>query len=432
MQNLRASRHPTAAPRRGTPVLAAALAAAALAGCHAATPRVDFASGTVGPAAARIDLPGYASLQIPAGAVVESTTVTLGLSTVPVATPAPSVSPVISFTPHGTQFRSAVTMNVAYDRTHDSKRLTVMRLADDHATAWEPVGGATFSDGVASFPSTRFSYYAVVDGYACTPVDDAVACSAACECCGSAACVDLATDPRNCGACGNDCGASGFCAAGGRCVALSASTLCENSTMYVLQGEISPDLKYVSPEQTRDGIFAATVAEAVGAHCGITPVTVSQAAPGILDACTDAPLLRGGSTILLVGGGFGQRLARYLEQTGSPVTLGFDEATRSYAYLARSGAVLTSFPEARVNPTHDYFVVSLEADAARGALVLQIWGLGWEGTPAAVWYFTHELLPSLAAGQRDWNSYLLVEWTDDGDGAKGAGDAYVVLARDVP
>jgi len=50
------------------------------------------------------------------------------------------------------------------------------------------------------------------------------------------------------------------------------------------------------------------------------------------------------------------------------------------------------------------------SDPARGALVFYVYGMGWEGTPAAVWYFNNRLLPELASGSRTWQRYLIVEW----------------------
>jgi hypothetical protein len=42
------------------------------------------------------------------------------------------------------------------------------------------------------------------------------------------------------------------------------------------------------------------------------------------------------------------------------------------------------------------------------------------------------LLPGITAGTVSWTHYVLVEWTDNGDGMKGEGDTFTVLAQDVP
>ncbi|MHB8876630.1 MAG: hypothetical protein ACYC8T_23285, partial [Myxococcaceae bacterium] len=270
-----------------------------------------------------------------------------------------------------------------------------------------------------------------VNGYQCQPVNDAIACNAGCQCCGGAACVDLGSDPNHCGACNNACGPAAFCASGGTCVAIAQTNFCENQSLYVIQGELPATLVEISAEQKADGISAAALAADIGGRCGLTPVTVSQAELGVLDPCTGAPLLKGGNTVLLVGGAFSQRLASYLEPLG-PVSASFDAATDWYTFTSRGGAKLASFPGTSLSPSHDYFVISLTADSARGALVFQVYGTGWEGTPAAAWYFRNRLLPEIAAGTRSWQRYLVVEWTDDGDGAKGPGDTFSVRARDVP
>lgn len=418
-----------------TLVVAAATSQLACGGSKAsstpAAPPVTQASGQVGTAAATITVPGTATLQTRVDTLPAGQTVTVAAVTAPVPTPKPVVSKVVEFTPHGIQFASPVTISLNYASGYDPARLSVLRLPSPAATTWELVGGVTFSGGLARLESTTFSYYAVVDGYTCTPVNDSVACSASCECCGGATCVDLATDQHNCGACGNDCGSDAFCASGGTCVPLATTDLCDNSSAYAVMGEVPADLVYVDPKQTLDGIMGADFASAFAAQCGVTPVTVSQAQTGILDPCTDAPLIHGANTILLVGGGFGQRLARYLDRTLAPISMDYSSVT-GFTFKSRAGNTVASFADTRT-PTHDYFIVALDR-SDRGALIVQVWGLGWEGTPAGVWYFKNQLLPEFAGGTRTWQRYRIVEWTKNPATPSGtynyAVDTFSVLVQD--
>jgi hypothetical protein len=355
-------------------------------------------------------------------------TVTMSEVAPPVVLPSVSAGKVYEFTPHGTRFKSAAKISIKYSGSATSKKMTVLRLADDKDTSWEPVGGAKFANGYATFESTTFSYYTVVTGYDCTPENDTVACSTGCNCCGGASCVDVSNDPKNCGACGNACAAGTFCSSGSSCKSVATTRLCDNSSLVVINGEL-PDLAVVSAEQTRDPASAQSIANALGAQCNKTPVTVSQAGEGVLDACTDAPLYKSGTTIVLVGGSFSQRLAGYLNQSLEPVVLQ-DTGNGGYAFDTRGGSRLVAITGAQLTPSHDYFLVTLVPDPTRGALILHVYGVGWEGTPAAVYYFSSKILPEAAAGTRSWKSYLLVEWTDNGDGQKGAGDTFNVIAKD--
>ena len=124
--------------------------------------------------------------------------------------------------------------------------------------------------------------------------------------------------------CGGACGAGTFCSTASACVGLAQTNLCENTKLYVINGQLPPEIVFY--DQYRDAEWAASIAQKVGTQCGLTPQTVSQATAGVLDACTDAPLYTNGSTIVLVGGTFGQRhavlveLARVSENDAGPIT----------------------------------------------------------------------------------------------------------------
>jgi hypothetical protein len=313
------------------------------------------------------------------------------------------------------------------------KDLRVLRLANDEDTSWEPVGGVRFEGGFATFDTPGFSYYVVTAGGVCELKEPSpAACDGTCECCGGASCVSVKTDIKNCGGCGIACDAQSFCSSASTCQPIGPRSLCGNGQLYVVQGQI-PDLTVTNPEQTTDGLYAAEVANQISGFCpGINVQTVNQAADGLLNPCTDAPLVGGGVTLLVTGGSFAQRVAGYLDQSVAPLSMEVSADDMQYTFHSRSGATLVSFPRSTLNDNHDYFVVAFMRDPEHGAQVLEVYGVGWEGTPAATWYFKNRLLPGLTAGTVSWTHYVLVEWTDNGDGMKGEGDTFTVLAQDVP
>lgn len=418
-------------------VLLASLTLAVGASCSSRSSHVDVAvvadgggavSGTVGVEGARLDLPGIASLDVPPNALAAAVSVQLAAVDPPMALPGPLVSKVVAFTPHGLSFASPPQLSLRYPSTLAKEGLSVVRLADPSAQAWQTVGGVDFAGGVATFESTSFSDYAVIVA-ACVSAADPP-CTSACTCCGTASCVDVRTSPKHCGACGNDCGANAYCDSHASCTAVAASRLCDNAKLLVIHGELPP-LTVVSPEQTTDGVSAAAIANAIARRCGNVSITTSsQAAAGVLDPCTDAPLQTGGTTDVIVGGGFGQRVARFLQANALAPYVLQQDVTGKGSFSNRAGTHLVDFAATDLNPKHDYFVIALVADPRRGALLLNVYGVGWEGTPAAVYYFNAVALPEIASGRRTWQRNLLVEWTDDGDGVKDAGDTFRIVARD--
>lgn len=388
--------------------------------------------GVLGPAGGTLELTQVGSVVVGAGSLTAPVAVRAAVVEAPAPLPGPAASPVLELTPHGTTFSIPARVSLRYASTAPASSLRVLRLADAADTTWEPVGGVRFSGGVATFDTVGFSYYVVLEGGSCELVATPTACSADCECCGTSACVNVATDAANCGGCGVACDANSYCASGSTCRRAGPASLCANRQLYVVRGQI-PDLTVVNPEQTTDGLYADRLAAAIAGACeGVTVRTVFQAEPGLLDPCTDAPLVGGGTTLLVTGGTFSQRIARYLEASVAPVVQEVSEDNSQYTYFTRSGQRLVSFPRATLTDSHDYFVLAFERDPAHGAHVFQVFGEGWEGTPAATWYFEHRVLPAIVAGTIDWQDYIFVEWTDDGDGLKGEGDRFSILAQDLP
>lgn len=389
-------------------------------------------SSVLGRAGGLLEVSGVGTLQVAAGALPGDVTVQAAVVEAPVAPPGRAVSPVLELTPHGTRFAIPARVTLQLRERPTTSAVQVWRLADASDTRWEPVGGARVEGLTVVFDTPGFSYYVVTDGQACELVAEVRACVAGCECCGGASCVDVSTDVRNCGACGVACDGRSFCSSAQQCLRVGPQALCANARLYVVQGQI-PDLTVVNVEQTTDGVSAARLASLIATACpGLAVSTVSQAAEGLLNPCTDAPLVGGGTTLLVTGGSFAQRVAGYLEDSVSPIFMEESADELTYTFHSRGGAVLTQFPRASLSDSHDYFVIAFERDPGHGAQVLQVYGVGWEGTPAATWYFEHRFLPAVQQGTVGWSSYALIEWTDDGDGVKGEGDTFTVLAQDIP
>lgn len=402
-------------------------------GCSALPATSEQSTRVLDDRGGTLHLGQVATLVVAAGAVSTTFTVRAELTPPPHAPEAPMVSEVLLLTPHGTRFTIPARVSLRYQSQAPTSSLRVLRLADAEDTTWEPVGGVRFAAGVATFDTPGFSYYVVTEGGQCELVETPPpACEGSCECCGSAVCVSVATDVANCGGCGIACDAQSFCSSASTCVTASPRALCANRQLYVVQGQL-PDLTVTNPEQTTDGLYAAQLASQIAAFCpGLNVMTISQAADGLLDPCTDAPLVGGGVTLLVTGGSFAQRVAGYLDQAAAPLSMEVSAEGAQYTFRSRQGATLVSFPRDALSDTHDYFVLAFLRDPERGAQVFQVYGVGWEGTPAATWYFERRLLPALAAGTASWSRYVLIEWTDDGDGVKGEADTFTVLAQDVP
>lgn len=387
-----------------------ALSGAMLVACSASRPASQEVF--VGPEGGALALAGTAAVVIPSGALAEGMKVRMSVERPPVEPPESSVGEVVAFTPHGTSFEQAASVAMTYELPAGSDgELHVMRLADDQSTEWEMVGGAHFENGKVDFQTTRFSYYTVTTGPTCTPSSTGI------------------PDTR----CATACPATHFCTSAGTCAPLLQASLCENANIKVINGQIPSTIKVVSTEQTRDTALANQLATAFQSRCGVTPAVLSQATAGLLDPCNDAPLVGSGNTLIVTGGAFSQRIVDWLDgSTTGPVKLVGSGGGATASFVSRAGTVLASFPQSTLTASHDYFAISVSKDPKRGGLVVNLFGAGWEGTGAAVWYFLNKVQPTIVAKTRDWTNYIVVEWTDDGDKLKGATDTYRVVAKDVP
>lgn len=353
----------------------------------------------VGPAGGTLTLADVASVEIPANALDEETTLRaapMDAAKLPVATPVEALGTTVELTPHGRLFETPITVRLNYKASAAPELLRVMRLDDPSDPDWEVVEGATFLDGVATFESSTFSYYTVV-------VYPDPACG-------------TTTSPVYCG---GVCTPEQYCRTAGTCATILGDNLCGNSTIYALRNGFGAD------EAATDSMSAA-----LAAHCGGTPVnSVSSTDPAVVDTCTGEPLVGAGNTLLMAGGFYTQRAVLHLERRISPIYFDTDGGTL-FQYKTRAGAVVAEWDVATQTSSHGFFTVALYPDTKRGSLVINVFGQTGEATLAGAWYFANVVLPSIENGTKNWGKYVVVEWTDSGDLAPNAADSFIVRGFD--
>ncbi len=144
------------------------------------------------------------------------------------------------------------------------------------------------------------------DGYTPGPVCDASdQCGDGGTCC-VGHCSNVATDPHNCGSCGNTCVTNQFCT-GTACEGAVFSNICENH-----MGTIVLD------EYDTDNDAGGTMGGALAASCSppVTVNAVSQDAGIANDPITGRPIAGPGDTLVLGGGHYGQITMGYLDSAG--------------------------------------------------------------------------------------------------------------------
>ncbi len=242
--------------RRGACGLSEVLAVLVLAACggnstaasnHVATAVIGPAGGTIPVTAADDSVLAGTSITIPPNALTADTTISIGPSDVIVAPKGTTAAgPVIDFEPSGTVFAKPVTITIpvtatsslyieAVEADGSAKQISVTSVTDGLATF--QVGGFTSFGGWTGESSVDggvgcggdadcASGTTCVDGV-CTssgldagvnPTDaasgqDAAPCAAGDVACGGA-CVDIQSDPNNCGACSTACASGETCSAG--------------------------------------------------------------------------------------------------------------------------------------------------------------------------------------------------------------------------
>lgn len=237
--------------------------------------------------------------------------------------------------------------------------------------------------------------------------------------CCAARCVDLARDIGNCGACASvrpraACSDTEFCGVT-ECLPVSLANVCSTPRVALIRGSLRPD-----------DLSGDVVAQALGA-CPTPPARreISQDEPGVTNAQTGQPVGGPGELVVVAGGPFGQRLARYLEDNGiAPVSHQFVEGARYELHRSRDGEVLASMALADNTSTHDFALIELARDSQSGTLALVVSGFKAEGTAAAAWYFANTMLPGLSSFEE---SFYIYEWTDAGPPGADSEDEFVLL-----
>lgn len=167
-----------------------------------------------------------ASITVPPGALSQTVTITMNEGAAPTML-AESVEPtgaVLVMGPEGQTFSTPVTLTIP---TNSAATEVLTRPLG--GSQWTSIEGATFdaARNVMVVRVSHFSEFVPVRRRACRADSDCAAgqrctagvCTASSGCamgltaCGGA-CVSLASDPRNCGACGSSCAAGQSCVAG--------------------------------------------------------------------------------------------------------------------------------------------------------------------------------------------------------------------------
>lgn len=245
-------------------------------------------------------------------------------------------------------------------------------------------GGASGASGSAGSPPV-----------ACSPENST--CSITGTCCGGK-CVDVSRDVRNCGSCGNACGAQDFCASAPSvaCAAAAIQNLCLNAAVTGVHDGVPID-------------DAATVVlvTALKAGCSTNPSgrAVDQGSTNVVDSVTGKPLAGGGELLVTAGGDAYNNPVRYLNSNRiAPIYATGTDFRRSQN---QSLVVVAS----NLTVDHDFLVIQTVRDPTTGTLLLEAYGFDQAGTTAAAWYFANVMMPSLSSTTQAWYVY---EWSDAG------------------
>ncbi|HEX6242345.1 MAG TPA: hypothetical protein VFZ61_15645, partial [Polyangiales bacterium] len=348
----------------------------------------------------QLAIDGVVEVSVPPSALPEQVNLgarLLGQNELPVALPMQAAAQVVELIPHGRLFDLPITIKLPYDADADVTKLAVLRLDDPQDVDWEWVEGARFEGGIASFESTTFSYYTVVTFPETT-------------------CASL---PAATAACGGSCNAQQYCGSASTCTAIAQNNLCGNTQIIAVQ----------SGESTVDNPSATDIATALAGNCGRTAAEKPITDVSVVQACSSELLIGGGNTVVLAGGPFTNAALRYLDRRISPVFLDSPDGNQQQ-FKTRAGNVLLQFDPSTISPSHDYFMIQIFPDTARGALVISAFGREGPGTRAATHYFVNTVAPALKAGTRSWNGYVIGEWTDSGDMIPNAADTFTVKASE--
>jgi Stigma-specific protein, Stig1 len=245
------------------------------------------------------------------------------------------------------------------------------------------------------------------------------ACTAPLSCC-NGHCVNTAKDLANCGACGLTCTASQFCTGLG-CDETIISNVCANPTSTVVFGSYDGDDE-----------AGAVMGAALTALCvpSIHVVSVSQDAPGILEAGSGRPITGPGDTFVTAGDGYLQNGVKhgedgviYMEQSTTPLYVWGDGTNGEIRN--RAGNPLVTTPVKNLTAHHDYFYLQVTVEPQSGTLCFSGVGMAQYGTNAMGYFVANQLLPNLSSFTKTWYVYA---WDDtNNDSTPNGGDTYSLL-----
>lgn len=242
-------------------------------------------------------------------------------------------------------------------------------------------------------------------------------CGVGTGCCGGA-CANLSM-VANCGACGNVCAKGDFCD-GKACQKPTYPNFCNNKQVYVVYTQIKVD-----------DMAADLMASTITATCpmGVVVSTGKQTDPKLVNQATGEPLAGGGVTYVLAGGPFANTVVKWLESVAKLTPIYFEADGINYLWKRRANAtVAAQMPGKDCTTHHDQFITELVANPNNGTLSLIGYGAcpGSLGTKTAAWHYANVLLPDRMKYPDSW---YVFDWTDtDNDGGPSKGDAFKILA----
>jgi hypothetical protein len=252
-------------------------------------------------------------------------------------------------------------------------------------------------------------------------------CDSGMICC-SERCSDLLIDSKNCGACGNACGAGQFCGLttcadtgeGGASGAESGSCVeCHDTTLANLCSVAKVTVILDSTKNPSDGnrVPGRAIGTALRDNCLPRPMLseAEQDSVEALNITTGRPVSNSSELLVVAGGPFFQNLQGYLETQRITPLYGSHNNEVTEFRRAKTDEVVISLPLAGDHDSHDLFIIQFTRDPASGSLVLNVQGFWLSGTVAGAYHVLHGILPELKQQDQAWYAY---EWTDaDGDKA---------------
>ncbi len=261
---------------------------------------------------------------------------------------------------------------------------------------------------------------------ACTPQQEGktTGCNGGTVCC-SLHCSDLATDSKNCGACGQACGTGQFCGltdcanAGDAGVGSGSCVECHDTTLANVCSVARVTVILDSNKNTSDGnrVPGRAIGAALRDKCVPKPLLAEAEQDSVeaLNITTGQPVSDSSELLVVAGGPFFQNVEGYLEdQDIAPLYWKTNGDVTEFRKTSNDKVVISQ-PIEGDHDSHDFFIVQFMRDPASGSLILNLQGFWLSGTVAGAYQIINGLFPELDQQTKAWYVY---EWTDlDGDKA---------------